>query len=308
MNPRPFDLSPAHVLSARAHAAERTAEQAADQPWSRTLMRIGYVARGAIYLLPGVLAFRLATGHHGAALTPTGAIRYLGNRPFGQGWLMAMAVGLAGYALWGIVRAIFDPLREGHQAHGVVKRAGYLSSALAYAGLLVVTLRYLAGARVHAATPQDWTARLLAMPFGPWLVALVGVCWIAGGGISQIASGWNATFVETLDLGRMSATARTWAIRFGRVGTVARGVVFTIIGMFLIGAALHHSAHEARGMDGALLSLEHEPFGRLLLATVALGLVCFGLFSMMCAGWVRVRVRDTARSAPAPSPSRGGAP
>ena len=305
MTRHPLDLPHPQALSAQARATGQKAVEATDQPWARALMRIGYLARGAIYLLPGYLAFRLAAGHHGAAITQTGAIRYLGTRPFGQGWLIAMAIGLAGYALWGVVRAIFDPLREGHRAHGLLKRAGYLSSALAYAALLVVTLRYLAGMHVHAATPRDWTARLLAMPFGRWLAGIVGVCWIAGGGISQIAAGWKATFVETLDVDRMSPGARRWAIAVGRVGTIARGVVFSIIGLFLIGAALHGRSHEARGMDGALLSLEHEPFGRLLLATVALGLVCFGVFSMLCASWARVRVRNATT---APSSSRGGAP
>lgn len=257
------------------------ARDASGSAGTRALMRFGYVARGLIYLLPGVLALRLALRTGGAVITQNGAIRRVGHEPHGHVLLLVLASGLAGYALWGIVRAILDPLHEGHSALGVTKRLGYLTSALAYGGLLAGSLRAFQGALLHAGTPRDWTADLLSAPFGPWLVGIVGLCWIAGAGVVQIASGWTRSFARDLDLTRLRPGERALALRMGTVGLIARGVVFTIIGLFLIGAAIRDNPGEARGLDGALMALVHEPFGRALLALVAGGLVVFGLFSML---------------------------
>jgi hypothetical protein len=124
-----------------------------------------------------------------------------------------------------------------------------------------------------------------------------------GAGIIQITAGWRGAFRKDLELDRMSPLERRWAVPLGRIGTVARGVVFTIIGMMLVAAAVNSTSHRA-GMDGALLELAHQPFGRLLLAATALGLVIFGFYSVMCSRWMRVRVSEHEPRSHAPlSPS-----
>jgi hypothetical protein len=258
------------------------------------LARFGLIVRGVIYFVPGVLAMRLALGTHGAAVTQSGAIDLIGHQPFGRALLVVVAVGLAGYSLWGVVRVVFDPLHKGHSIRGLAKRFGFATSALAYVGLLVATLQYLTRAQAHVAKSYDWTTGLLAKPFGAWLVGIVGVCWIAGAGIGEIVRGWRGTFEEDLDLGHVGATERRWAMRLGRFGIAARGVVFTIVGMLLVGAALHAQSGGAGGMDGALLTLSHQPFGRILLAGAGLGLVAFGVFSAMCARWMRMHAAESA--------------
>jgi hypothetical protein len=75
---------------------------------------------------------------------------------------------------------------------------------------------------------------------------------------------------------------------------VTRGIVFTIIGVFLVATAFHANPHHATGMDGALLGLLRQPFGRTLLGAAGLGLIAFGVFSVMCARWVRIRIDGSA--------------
>jgi hypothetical protein len=284
-------------LAAAPGAAHRTGYStsvAVGNQWIERLARFGLIVRGIIYFVPGVLALQLALGAGGGAVTQTGAIEMIGHQPFGRGLLIATAIGLAGYALWGVVRAVFDPLHKGHSATGLAKRFGFATSALAYAGLLSATLRYLAGALSHMAQPYDWTAGLLVRPFGAWLLGIIGLCWIGGAGIAEIARGARGAFKEDLDLGRVSPAERRWAMRLGRFGIVARGVVFTVVGMLLIAAAFHANPNHTQGMDGALLALARQPFGRMLLAAAGLGLVAFGMFSAMCARWMRMRVAGPA--------------
>ena len=249
-------------------------------------------------MIPGVLALELAFGAHGAAITQTGAIEMIGQQPLGRILLLVVAIGLAGYALWGVIRAVLDPLRKGHSPRGLANRFGFAMSALAYAGLLAATLGYLL-ALPHTAGHQDWSVGLLARPFGAWLVGIIGLCWIAGSGIGEIVRGWRGGFKKDLAFERMSTVERRLAVPLGRFGTVARGVVFTIVGILLVTAALHASPHRQGGMDGALLELARQPFGRALLCAAALGLIAFGAYSVMCARWMRMRADpDSHRSHP----------
>jgi putative effector of murein hydrolase LrgA (UPF0299 family) len=200
-------------------------------------------------------------------------------------------VGLAGYSLWGLIRAIFDPLDRGRSASGIGQRLGYAFSAIAFAGLFVATVRYLVTAPHRIAEARDWTPSLLALPLGRWIVGIVGLFWLFGAGIVQIRAGWRGSFRKDLDLERVSPGERIWANRLGRIGIVARGVVFTIIGLLLLAAAVRSGSRRA-GMDGALLELARQPFGQVLLAATALGLIVFGIYSVMCSRWMRVRLSE----------------
>ena len=278
------------------------ANAAAARPSIERFLRFGYVVRGVIYLIPGVLALELALGAHGGAINQTGAIELIGQQPMGRALLLVVATGLAGYTAWGLLRAVFDPLHKGRSPGGLAKRFGFVMSALAHAGLLVATLRFLVGTVPHAAAGQDWSARLLARPFGAWMVGIIGLGWIGGSGIGEIIRGWRAEFVRDLALERTGAGERTLALLLGRFGTVARGVVFTIVGVLLVAAAMHVKSHSAGGLDGALLELARQPIGRVLLAAAALGLMAFGAFSVMCARWMRMLGATDARHKPSSHP------
>ena len=262
------------------------------------LIRLGYIVRGIIYFLPGLIALRLALANAGASsagITPSGAVELIAQQPLGRVLMLPIAVGLAAYALWGGARAIFDPLDRGKSTKGVLMRLGYLTSAVAFAGLFLAALKFVSGSSAHVIGDADWTVALLAKPAGRWIVGIIGVCWIAGAGITQMVIGWKGLFESDLKEEIMSSTERHWAIRLGRIGITARGVVFTIIGFLLVGVALNTNPSHARGMDGALLTLSQQPFGRLLIAAAALGLMAFGVFSMMCARWMRLDSNGSTR-------------
>lgn len=287
------------VAAPRRSAFHRTRHRvrvAADHPWVENFSRFGYFIRGLINLLPGVLALQFAFGHHGLPMTRNGAIEMIGHQPLGRVYLVIVAIGLLCYSMWGVVRAAFDPLNKGRSASGLMSRSGYVTSALAHAGLFAATVRYLAGA--GAERPHDWTADLLAHPLGPWLVGIIGLCWIVGAGILPILDGGRGTFVERdLDLSRVKSAERRWARELGRIGMTGRGFVGLIMGLLLVFAAFHLDVRHESGMDGALLELARQTYGRVLLASAALGLIAYGAYSMMCARWMRMRHPDRVRHA-----------
>src|SRR5579859_6027385 len=71
-----------------------------------SLMRLGYVVRGLVYFVIGVLALEVALGVGGALDDVQGAIVAMGNTPVGGELLYLILIGLIGYALWGLIRAV----------------------------------------------------------------------------------------------------------------------------------------------------------------------------------------------------------
>jgi hypothetical protein len=284
-------------LANHAVRAGRAARNSRPIDWIAILWRFGYIVRGLVYVLPGAVALRLAWHAQGSTIGQMGAIELIGRQPFGRVMLLTIAVGLGAYASWGVIRAVFDPLDEGHSPRGLARRLAFVGSAIFYGGLLFTTIQFLGGIMTADGSSQDWTKPLLGQLWGRWLVGAIGVAWIAGVGIGEIVFGWRGKFRKDLDLARMGTVERRWANGLGRFGSVARGVVFAIIGIFLVSAAVHASSERAHGMDRALLDLMRQPLGRWLLAAVSLGLIAFGLYSMMCARWMRVRFAGCNRPA-----------
>lgn len=270
---------------------EEKGRQAAKTPWIEGLARLGYIARGVLYATVGLLALGVALGVGGAPTDKEGAIATIGAQPAGKILLLIIAVGLAGYALWGVIRALLDPLGRGTDPKGLGQRAGYLVSGLSYGGLLLPTMRVLLGSGGDDGDQiQAGTAALLAAPFGPWLVGLIGVIAMIGG-LGQFYEAYSAKFKKEFKTHEMNQTELTWATRIGRFGYAARGVVFVLGGFFLVQAARNVDPEHAKGLDGALQTLAQQPYGPWLLGIVALGLVAFGIYSILCARWIQV-VKD----------------
>ncbi len=204
-----------------------------------------------------------------------------------------MAIGRAGYALWGVIRAVWDPLNKGHDAKGLATRAGYLWSAFTYGALVIPTVRILqgqpSGAKNQTAQTQDLTARLLQQPWGKWALLLLGIAVIIGG-FYQIYYAYKHEFERDLSFKELKGERRTWMERLGEWGYAARGIIFILIGYFFVQAALTLDPKRAQGLDGALASLVHQSYGPLLLGLIALGLVAFGLYSAFASRYAKVQV------------------
>ena len=277
--------------------AGNAAERAAGQPVLQLLERVGYVARGALYVVVGVLALKVATSSAGGKATDlTGALVFLIGNQFGKFVLIVMVVGLAAYAVWGLIRAIFDPLHRGSDASGLMARLGFVTSAVSYGAIALFGLKLLMGTGSAATgdATQKTAASLLAHPFGGQLTILVGIIAI-GIGIGQFVEAYRAKFKNDLKGTEMSQAQEKVVVGLGRYGMAARGVTFLVIGYFLIQAGIYKTASLAHGFGGALVFLLNQPYGHLLLAIVALGFVALGIHSILCARWMRLM--DTSHAA-----------
>lgn len=254
--------------------------------------RAGFAARGAVYCLVGALALMAAIDAGGDVGGGESALRGLVSHPFGALMLGAVGLGLVFFAAWRFVAAAVDADRHGNSAKGLGTRAihvvsGLVNGALAFTAFGLALGLGTSGGKEDAAA-QDWTSWLLSQPFGRWLTAAVGLGIVAGG-VFHLWKSWKGDMLKRLSV---PAAHRDLALMLGRAGYAARGVVFGVIGGFLIVAAIRSDSAEAKGLGGALTALEDQPYGWALLALVAAGVAAFGAFGFVQARWRRIDAPD----------------
>jgi len=273
------------------HAGQQLRQAASEaSPGIEALGRLGYAAKGVVYSLVGVLAAQAALGRGGATTGTGGALERILQAPFGRILLSFIALGLAGHALWRFVQAGLDTEAKGGDAKGLLARAAYAVIGIIYTGLALSAAQLALRRAGNGDATQSRTAWLLAQPFGRWLVALVGIV-VVGAGLYQFYRAYSTNFRDKLRLAEMSSDTARWATNAGRLGFAARGVVFGIIGAFLIVAARQSSPEQARGLGGALETLARQPAGPWLLGIVAAGLIAYGLFMLVQARYRRMLLR-----------------
>jgi len=253
--------------------------------------RLGYAAKGVVYLIIGFLAAKLAIGQGGSATDQRGALHTIYDQSFGKFLLIVVAIGLLAFALWSIIQAIYDTEGKGSKAKGIIARIGYAVVGIAYAALAFGAYQIAtgtgSGGNSSSTSTQDATAKLLQLSIGVPLVIIVGLV-VLGVAVYLYAKAYNAKFQSRLALSNLKPQVRKAMITLGRLGYAALGVVFTIIGIFLIIAAVQFNPQKAKGLDTALSELQHLPFGPVLLGIVALGLIAYGAYSFVEARYRRL--------------------
>src|SRR5579859_2750514 len=226
--------------------------QAASSRWLLWLARGGFVARGVTYVLIGVLAVQIGLGSGGKEADRSGALHAIAAEPGGAVVLWLLAAGFAGMALWRFAEAAYG--QAGLGGRTVSKRVASLARGVFYAFVCAGVAGFVSGSGGPASSnsqSRDLTARLMGHAGGRWLVLLIGLV-VAGAGIAMAAGGVRRTFRKQLRLSQMSPRSRKVVEALGVVGTTARGIVFGVIGVFLVAAAVTYDAAKAQGLDGAL--------------------------------------------------------
>lgn len=255
-----------------------------------TFARFGYVAKGFVYAAIGILALLAAFSIGGQATDTTGALQAIANQPFGQMILVLIAIGLVGYALWRLIQAINDPENKGTDAKGIFTRLGHVFSGLAYIGVAVNAAMLAIGASDGGSgnnSKQDWTAMVMQQPFGRWLVGIAGAVTI-GIGFWRLYQAYKIKFRKKLNLNDLNPQQEDWLVNISRFGIAARGIVFVMIGFFVLQAAKSYDPEKVKGLDGALLTLTQQPFGKVLLALMALGLIAYAVYLLLQARYRRI--------------------
>jgi hypothetical protein len=276
----------ANLSTGPSTAASSAAHQAANSGALNKAARVGFLAKGLVYALIGVLAFQIALGDSEQA-DQKGAMQSVAEQPGGSVVLWLMVIGFTGYALWRFAEAAWGRRDEMDEKKRTVKRIGSAANGLVYLAFAVLAFKTVTSSSSSGSSGQSMTAKVLGWPGGQALVVIAGLVIIAIG-IGLTIRGLKTDFEKHLDTGRMSRRTFEAVRRLGQVGYVARGIVFGLVGIFVIKAAMDHQPGKAEGFDVALKSVAEAPFGQFLLMAAAIGLVCFGAYCVAEARYRRL--------------------
>jgi hypothetical protein len=254
------------------------------------IAKIGYTARGIVFMLIGLFALFAAIGSRKHVVGNKGALVAVLAEPFGNIMLAVLAAGLLCFGTWRGLQAVADADRLGRDARALTRRTAYAGVALFYFGLAAWAVGLAFGwhgrTRNEEQPVHDWTAWLLSMPFGQWIIAFIGIA-VIGTALGIAGKTISAKYGEKL---KTAMRTQRWIVAVGRIGNLARAAVFLLIGGFLINAAVTANSRQAKGLAGALQSLEALPYGWALLGLSAIGLVAFGIYELVLVRYRKVDV------------------
>lgn len=275
-------------MASAGHDLGDAAREVRDGDWTERGARLGYLARATLYAVIAVTSLQVAFGSGGRTQGSSGAMRTIAQEPFGAALLIVIGLGLAGYAVWRLVQVF--TVDEDSAAKAAGKRAFALVRAVLYGTSSFYAFRLVTssgGGGGGGSSQKTITAQLLELPVGQPLVVAVGLVIVGYAG-RQVHRGVTTDFEDDFKWGEMSGTERRWVRRLGLAGHVARGVVFAMIGVFLVIAAVTYDPQKAIGLDGALAKLAQTAYGTWLLGLVALGLLAFAAYSLAQSRYRRI--------------------
>jgi hypothetical protein len=243
------------------------------------MARIGYGARGVVYLIVGGLGLVAASDLGVQPLGIRDALRYMYDLAFGSFLLWIVGGGLACFAAWRFLQTFFDTERCGGGMYGLTHRAIHGCSGLLYLALALTSANIAMGSRGASENQsiRAWTGWLLVQPIGRAAIALVGAGFVAAAAGLAVAA-LRANFRYRI---HASPMMRLFAVILGSFGILTRAVIFLMLGVFLGFAAYDLNAREAIGLTGALTFMQSQSYGQLQLGVVALGLSAYGLFEFI---------------------------
>jgi hypothetical protein len=268
---------------------EQAEEFAREHPTIVRFGRIGWVAKGLVYGLTGVLALLL--GIHAARGTadsndeasPTGAIARIAETSFGGALLIVVAAGLIVYALWRLFSVV---LPADNDLKGWVTRAGYLVSAVTYLFLAWTAITFVRQPGKPAdgedSKVESLSRDLMGRSFGREAVAAIGVILIVIAAVF-VWKAASASFTKQLLPGDVGPFSHRTIVILGRIGWVGRAGMMALIGFFLVRAAVRFDPEDAQGLDGSLRQATASTIGTTLVIAVGVGLLVYGVFCVVSA-------------------------
>ena len=271
------------AVSNASDQAEQKAREVNNNPWFERGVRVGLVGYGIAHVLIGWLALQLAFGDRSGSPDQQGALQQIAQQSYGDVLLWMIGIGLLFMAVWQVFEALWGHTSR-DEPKRTIKRVGSAGKVVIYAVVGISSIKFAMEAQSGGKSSTDsMTADLMKQTAGQWLVAAVGIVILVVG-VMQVKRGVTKSFTKDLTGGATSGTSGTAVVRFGQVGYISKGIAIGVVGILFVWAAWDHDPKKAGGFDTALRKILDQPFGPVLLAAIALGIIAFGLY---CFAWAK---------------------
>lgn len=269
-----------------ASAARHDTDERDDiEETARPALKFGWIAKGLLFLVIGILAIELARrGSPSEDADQTGALAAIADAPAGRVLVFVVSIGLLLYAVWQAWAAV---VQETDGLLHAAKRVGWVGLSFVY-GLLAITGLQIAivggaaesGDESGPTTPSGIVSRLFEVPAGRAIVVAIGV-GTAIVGLYQLQKGVRGGFLDDIETDGLE-DSRLGVLRvLGTSGFIARALLLGIAGYLFIDASLTYNPERAAGIDDSLRALAGVPYGRVLLAVTGIGLAAAGVYDMI---------------------------
>lgn len=252
----------------------------------KKMARTGFIAKGTVYGITGILTFLAAFNMGGQKASKMQVLEFLDKQPFGNALLVLMGLGLVCYAVWRFVQSISDPENIGQDGKGKAKRAAFFISGLIYLGLAALALLRVFSSGSSGQGSSGSSAQqssFLASETGLILIGIVGAALIIVG-IFQFVKAYKNDYTKKFDLTSLSEEKKRKSIKnTARFGLSARGVIFLITGYFALQAALGSDPSEIKTTAEAFSFIQNSSYGAWLMGVVAAGLVAYAVYMYLMA-------------------------
>jgi hypothetical protein len=257
-----------------------------------TLARVGFVVKGVLYMVVGVLALQVALAAGGRITSASGALSTVLRQPFGRTLLLVAAVGLLGYAVWRVLQGIFDPDYLGTGWGALATRFTLVLRGAIHGVLGYQAIQLYRGLGVSAGGSSEREAAAVAFqwPLGDWLVVVTGVGMIAFA-ISEVRDAIKGHLSRNMKTADLRSEAGNWAVDVSRFGIGARAIVFGLLGWAVVVAGWSRDPSEVGSVADSLRTLAEQPgaLGRWLFGATAAGLVAYGFYEVVHARYLHMR-------------------
>ena len=265
----------------RREENEGLPQRLAGSLWVERLAKLGYAAKGLLYVIAGCTLALAATGFGGRPVGLRGALRFVIAQPFGRVAVGLVALGLAGFILRRMVQVFVSPEGQPKLSDAYFAAPRLLPERARECRRRVdgppTRARLDRAESSRSCLTLDWTVLLVATPYGGWLVVGVGLAIVGFAGF-HLYIAVTVRFQIDLQVKRMSTRVRKLTFACGRGGYAALGIALSISGGTVAYAGWLADTREVIGVGAALQSLERSHSGTVLFVAVATGAMGHGLY------------------------------
>lgn len=254
----------------------------------KKMARAGYVAKGTVYGIAGILTFMAAFNMGGEKTGKMQVLTFLDQQPFGNALLILMALGLVCYSSWRFIQAISDPEGIGRDGKGKAKRFAFFCSGILYLGLAVLAVMRVINAGSTGSGNSASKSSLLASDTGLLLLGAAGVGIIIAG-LFQFKKAYSKSFMEDFHMMSMGKNKREALKKSAYFGLFSRGVLFLIMGYFALRAAISSNPSQIKTTADAFSFIQESDYGSWLMGIVAAGLAGYAIYMLMMAKYRKFR-------------------
>ena len=266
------------VLATDAPIADEVEKAVEDRPWITPLFRIGWLAKGAVYILMGLTTLTIGRQEPTADdASPEGVLAQIEGRPAGPVLLAVLGIGLVLYSVWRLISVV---LVKGHDVRDWLDRIGFTASAAFYGVLAYTAIRstIVRDQPEDSNTVEDLSKTMLESAAGRWVLLLAGAVAFTVGVYFVLEQGLRRSFLKDLHFEGASIVERRVVSWTGIVGWIGRGIVTSLVGFFVLRAAWQVDHDDARGFDRSLREVASTSLGMVVVFGVGVALIVYGMF------------------------------